>query len=238
MLILAKLKLQLRSSWSKRELLKCRKTEIYIEIKMFINKKKIQPESFSKEIVSLKCGKPITRISKVPRPDPFLIHLETVGGRLKQSLELYLEKNNLILVPNQQYIAKRLIFHFHEIVFLRTTYVTAGAIGAAGCWKQIVLYSICLRKVSWTSWQLCFSKDGKLDEERPTPIYQCQCRLFRTLGCCHASNTCCSASSNHFPSVLLTSAFIHLITSCVLFDECFNRVRESFIINNLYFVRI
>lgn len=35
-----------------------------------------KPESFSKEIVSLKSGKPITRFSKVPRLDPFLIHSE------------------------------------------------------------------------------------------------------------------------------------------------------------------
>lgn len=90
--------------------------------------------SFSKEIVSLKSGKPITRTSKVPRLVPFLVHLETVGGRLKQSLELYLEKKNLILIPNQQYIANSLVFHFHEIIFYQGRHLTAEAIGVAWYW--------------------------------------------------------------------------------------------------------
>lgn len=87
-------------------------------MKIFI-REQIQPDSYSKEIERLKRGKPLPRIRKVSRLDPYLdsFRVLRVGGRLKQSLELYLGAKNLILVPNQQYIAKRLIFHFHEIVF-------------------------------------------------------------------------------------------------------------------------
>lgn len=86
-------------------------------MKIFIHEQ-IQPDSYSKEIERLKSGKPLPRIRKVSRFDPYLdsFRVLRVGGRLKPCLELYLEEKNLILVPNQQYIAKRLILHFHEIV--------------------------------------------------------------------------------------------------------------------------
>lgn len=114
-------------------------------MKIFIHEQ-IQPDSYSKEIERLKSGKPLPRIRKVSRFDPYLdsFRVLRVGGRLKQSLELYLEEKNLILVPNQQYIAKRLILHFHEIVLYLGRHITAGASGAAGYWitdcKRLVYY--------------------------------------------------------------------------------------------------
>ncbi|XP_052706713.1 uncharacterized protein LOC128182142 [Crassostrea angulata] len=91
--------------------------DIYRETEMFIIKQ-IQQESYSKEIENLNSGQPIPRSSKVSRLDPFLdsFGVLRVGGRLKLSPELSLGEKNPILIPNQNYIAKLLVLHFHEVI--------------------------------------------------------------------------------------------------------------------------
>nr|XP_034331661.1 uncharacterized protein LOC117690928 [Crassostrea gigas] len=130
--------------------------DIYRETEMFIIKQ-IQQESYSKEIENLNSGQPIPRNSKVSRLDPFLdsFGVLRVGGRLKLSPEFSLGEKNPILIPNQNYIAKLLVLHFHEVIRHQGRHLTAGAIRAAGYWitgcKRLV-YSIlsnCLQGAVW-----------------------------------------------------------------------------------------
>lgn len=149
--------------------------DIYRETEMFIIKQ-IQQESYSKEIENLNKDQPIPQNSKVSRLDPFLdsFGVLRVGGRLKLSQELSLGEKNPILIPNQNYIAKRLVLHFHEVIHHQGRHLTAGAIRAVGYWitgcKRLV-YSIlsdCV-KCRRLRGSLASQKMADLPEERLTP---------------------------------------------------------------------
>lgn len=110
------------------------------------------------------------------RLDPFLdsFGVLRVGGRLKLSEVLSLGEKNPILIPNQNYIAKLLVLHFHEVTRHQGRHLTAGAIRAAGYWitdcKRLV-YSIlsdCV-KCRRLRGSLASQKMADLPEERLTP---------------------------------------------------------------------
>ncbi|XP_062603438.1 uncharacterized protein LOC134265202 [Saccostrea cucullata] len=133
----------------------------------------VQQESYSREIENLKSGKPLPRNSRVSRLDPFLDSsgVLRVGGRLKRSSELSLGEKNPILIPNQHYIAKLLVLHYHEIIHHQGRHLTAGAIRAAGYWipgcKRLIytILSACV-KCQRLRGNFVYQKMADLPEER------------------------------------------------------------------------
>lgn len=97
--------------------------------------KQIQQEIFSKEISSLKSGKPLTKDKSISTLAPFLDEngLMCVGGRLNKAAGILPSKEiNPIILSKNSHISVLLIRHFHEQVKHQGRLYTEGALRAAG----------------------------------------------------------------------------------------------------------
>lgn len=99
--------------------------------------KQIQQEFFSKEINSLKSGKPLNKDTSISTLAPFLDEngLMCVGGRLNKAAGILPSKEiNPIILPKNSHISVLLIRHFHEQVKHQGRLFTEGALRTAGYW--------------------------------------------------------------------------------------------------------
>ena len=113
---------------------------------MIQNFQQVPQEAHSDEIEKLRNGKFIPNNSKVVRHDPFLDDHDTlrIGGRLKHC-HMSLGEKHQILLPDQHYIAKLNVLHFHENIRHQGRHLTDGAIRGAGYWiteSKILVYNV------------------------------------------------------------------------------------------------